>query len=482
MFLSICCIFIGVIVAGPVSADIPSFVEDLVSKGGYAEAIRLLEECALLKEPGSKEQKELLWEAERLERIRFDYPLSREDVLRQLHERVSDFEDAEFDLWKERGYFDWRLIDGNPRFLYCSVSNLFHRYPKIRKRSLSYGNEAFELCLARIAGSTETANADESNLRGARRFRIRMTLSVEKNAVPDGATLRCWLPFPRECSFQHGVRLLSSTPEVSLIAPPSAPHRSVYLEQTSRSDSKTEFSIEYAYTSIPRRFSINPDRVTGHVPENVQEYVREEPPHLVFLPEFEAILPKIVGSETNPYHIGKRIYTWLSENMRYSYAREYSTIRNISRYTYRHRYGDCGQITLLFMVLCRMSGIPARWESGWVLYPDLVNLHDWCTIYLDPYGWVPVDPNFGVEAMNSWDRLNFQQKRSVREFYFGQMDPYRLVVNSNHGDVFIPAKEHFRSDTVDFQRAEVETSEENIYYDQFTYNVDVLSSEPVDIR
>ena len=474
------CIFFSLSVVGSLAADSPSLVRPLISNGSYTEAIRLLEKMALSQDVGATKRDTLLWEAERLRRIKSDYSLSEEDIRRQLHRRIPDFADNEFDLWKQKGLFDWRQIDGHFRFLYCSVSNLFHRYPKIRKRSASYGKEPFAASLARIVSSTKTINDADAELRGARRFHIRMKLVVGKGTVPPGETVRCWLPFPKQCSFQQNVELLSSTPEVSFTAPPTAAHRSVYLERESRAHTGTSFSIEYAYTSIPRYSSIDPDRVTRFVPDNLRNYMEEEPPHLVFLPEFEMLLKKVVGSETNPYYAAKRIYLWLSENMKYSYAREYSTIRNISKYAFNHRYGDCGQITLLFMVLCRMSGIPARWESGWMLYPDLVNLHDWCTIYLDPYGWVPVDPNFGVEAMNSWDTLKSSERKSIREFYFGNMDPHRLIVNSDHGKSFIPPKRHFRSDTVDFQRGEVETDEENIYYDRFTYDLEILSSKPVD--
>jgi len=197
-----------------------------------------------------------------------------------------------------------------------------------------------------------------------------------------------------------------------------------------------------------------------------------------FLPEMKELLDAIAGGETNPYKIARRIYDWISENLRYSYAPEYSTICNLSRYALEKRYGDCGQIAMLFITLCRIKGIPARWESGWMLYPDMTGLHDWCVIYLDPHGWIPVDANMGISAIHNWDFLSTEEKEAARDFYFGRMDPYRLVANSDHGGPFDPAKNHFRSDPVDFQRGEAETGVENLYYDRFDYDLKIISSEP----
>ena len=45
------------------------------------------------------------------------------------------------------------------------------------------------------------------------------------------------------------------------------------------------------------------------------------------------------------------------------------------------------------------------WQSGWLLHPAHVGLHDWCEIYLAPYGWLPVDVNLAVLAVSYYDTL-----------------------------------------------------------------------------
>jgi hypothetical protein len=78
--------------------------------------------------------------------------------------------------------------------------------------------------------------------------------------------------------------------------------------------------------------------------------------------------------------------------------------------------------TLLFMTMVRYKGIPVRWQSGWMLHPGEVNLHDWCEVYYEGVGWVPLDMSFSLQKSNN---------KQVRNFYISGIDSYRLIVNSN---------------------------------------------------
>jgi hypothetical protein len=143
-------------------------------------------------------------------------------------------------------------------------------------------------------------------------------------------------------------------------------------------------------------------------------------------------------------------------------AREYSTITNISDYALHAGHADCGQQTLLLMTLLRLNGIPARWQSGMVFSDgEYNNLHDWGWLYLAPYGWVPMDVTFG--------RLDSDDP-AVANFYLGGLDAYRLAFNDDYGRDLVPAKRHFRSETVDLQRGEAEWSGGNLYFDQWDYD------------
>ncbi|MFA6025342.1 MAG: transglutaminase-like domain-containing protein, partial [Ignavibacteriaceae bacterium] len=183
--------------------------------------------------------------------------------------------------------------------------------------------------------------------------------------------------------------------------------------------------------------------------------------------EIKALSAKIIGDETKPLEKVKKIFSWIDENIPWASALEYSTIPNISKYCLENRHGDCGIKTLLFITLCRYNGIPAKWQSGWMLHPVEVNLHDWCEIFIQPFGWVPVDQSFGL--------INSENEKE-KYFYIGNTDPYHLIINDDYSQPLFPVKIFPRSETVDFQRGEVEWRGGNLYFDKWNYDMVVSYS------
>jgi hypothetical protein len=79
-------------------------------------------------------------------------------------------------------------------------------------------------------------------------------------------------------------------------------------------------------------------------------------------------------------------------------------------------------------------------------------------------GWVPVDVSF---------KLQKSDDPRIREFYISGIDAFRLVVNKDYGRSFCPAKKWPRSEPWDFQRGELEWKGGNLYFDQWSWNMDV---------
>jgi len=454
-------------------------IKSLEEKGQFTQATQLMrnyleENRATLSQ---EEKEEILWEIERLRRIRIDYNLTREKLIEELRKRVADFKEEEFEQWEQQGRFDFRIIDGEKFYMKSSVDNLFCRYPDIRKRRVPKRDRSiYEKALwENYLKVKEAGEASPDRLVYPQKFKAKMTVTVNKDAVPAGKTIRCWLPYPRSYPFQTDIEFLSSSPEVKWIDQPLSPIRSVYLEQKASGDQPTVFTISYTFKVYSVYSKVDPAKVLPYDESKTDyiKYTKERPPHVMFTPELRRLSHEIVGGETNPYLIAKRIYQWISRNIRYSYALEYSTIPNISMYCYQHRYGDCGQEGLLFITLCRMNGIPARWQSGWYIMPGGKSIHDWTEIYIEPYGWIPVDPYMGIYTTQYIETLSEDQKVALNEFYFGNIDHFRLVANSDHCMRLFPPKESFRSDDVDFQRGELEYDGGNIYFDQFKYELEI---------
>jgi transglutaminase-like putative cysteine protease len=465
------CVVLLTMLCSAASGDTLSDVQKLVDGGQFnsaeAHIVKALAQPSL---PGSQREA-LVFERERMRRIRLDFSLTAEDAMSRLRRQIPDLTPAEFAAWDAAGLLEHMVIDGRTLYFNRAPSNLFRLSEAAVKRRNST-KPAF------TDGPNETANAHHREVRdqalatgkhsvAPRRVRVTYSMTVNADAAPNGETLRAWLPFPRALpGQQEDIRLIESTPAISVIAPESALQRTVYLERSAEAGKPTLFSITYELTVFGQYHSIDPSRVQAvkRTPALAPQ-LAERPPHIVFTPEIRKFSREIVGAETNPYGIAQKLYVAV-DRVPWAGAREYSTISNISDYTLHAGHGDCGQQTLLLMTLLRLNGIPARWQSGWVYSdsqigdPDYDNMHDWAQIYLPPYGWVPMDVTFGRLASGD---------PQIDAFYLGGLDAYRIAFNDEFSQQFVPAKQHARSDTVDSQRGEVEWRGGNLYFDQWDY-------------
>jgi transglutaminase-like putative cysteine protease len=390
---------------------------------------------------------------------------------------VRDLSRKEFERWLKQGRFDRRTIDGEERFMVSSVSNLFFRYPEltVRRTPPKDTGPHQRATLENVRVIRQAAAAAGTPYVLPKTFDVTMNVTVNREVVPAGETIRAWLPIPRDYPHQGGYRLKSASGKVLAEAPGESPIRSLLLEQpAAASGEPTELSLNYTYTTWAVR--VAPSPATAKLPDagraDLAPFLKEGP-HVEFTPELRALSERIAGREPNPVTKARKFYEWIAANIRYSYAVEYSTVRNLGGYCLERGYGDCGQEALLFITLCRLNGIPARWQSGWSTFPGAKTIHDWSEIYLEPHGWMPVDPYMGIFAMQYCPSLKSGERREIRDFYFGGLDQYRMIANSDHSQVLRPAGTALRSDTVDFQRGELEWNGRHLYFDQFHYDLTV---------
>jgi hypothetical protein len=139
---------------------------------------------------------------------------------------------------------------------------------------------------------------------------------------------------------------------------------------------------------------------------------------------------------------------------------EYCTIPSLVLKGFTAGRGDCGIQNTVFITLCRIAGIPARWQSGWETKPSTWGIHDWAEIYIAPWGWLPADASYGVQQSDD---------PKIADFYCGHQDSYRMIVNLDWGRELFPPKLSLRSEPADFQRGEVEVDGRNLYYDRWDY-------------
>ena len=139
---------------------------------------------------------------------------------------------------------------------------------------------------------------------------------------------------------------------------------------------------------------------------------------------------------------------------------EYMVLDSIAEYAALNGKGDCGVQTVLFITLLRILGIPARWQSGLYTTPYSAGSHDWAQFYVEPYGWVFADCSFGGSAYRDGNK-------EMWDFYFGNLDPFRMPANSVFQREFYPRKKYRRADPYDNQRGEVEYEDRGLSYEEF---------------
>lgn len=460
-----CAVLMLMLAAGSGAGEVEG-IQSLIDRGEFKTAEARIA-TALSRPALANPQKQALeYERERMRRMRLDFTLTAGEAQARLRKQIPDLEPAEFAAWDAAGLLEHLTIDGQTLYFNRAPSNLF-RLSDAALRRRGAATPAW------TDGPMESANAHHREIRqqslatgkhsvAPRRVRVTYSIEVDADAVPQGETVRAWLPFPRAIAGQQeGIRLVQSAPAKHEVAPEDTLQRTVYLERAAEPGKTTDFSITYELTVFGQYHAIDPAQVkpAPRTPE-LSEFIAERRPHIVFTPEIRKLSREIVGGETQTFRVAQKLYDAV-DRIPWAGAREYSTITNLSDYTLHAGHGDCGQQTLLLMTLLRLNGIPTRWQSGWVFSEgDYDNMHDWAQIYLAPYGWVPMDVTFG--RLKSGDA-------KLDGFYLGGLDAYRIAFNDDFSRPFVPAKQHFRSDTVDSQRGEVEWRGGNLYYDQWDY-------------
>lgn len=395
------------------------------------------------------------------QRIRGDFSLSEKEGRARIAKLYPWMTPAGIDSCIALGYAETKTIDGKRMMFRKSPTNVALLHPSMAQRKGRLATASPER-LRYVEQAVDSAHA--------RRYRLHMTLRVPYDKVLKGDTLHAWLPYPMNTQRQKDVRLVAtSQPDYVISTPEQSMHHSIYMQQPVLEGDTAVFSYTVDYLGLSEY--VSPEEIAIRLqPYNkgsklYKQYTAFEAPHIVNL---KALADSIADGETNPFILSEKVYDYIAERYPWAGAREYSTIECIPEYVLREGHGDCGQVSLLYISLMRSLGIPARWESGWMLHPGEKNLHDWAEVYFEGIGWVPVDMSFG--------RYTNAKRPEVRNFYSHGMDAYRMAANKGVGGQFFPPKQYVRSETVDAQMGEVECSKGNLFYPAFDTSMEILEA------
>ena len=403
-------------------------------------------------------------------RIRRDFSLNESDVLAKLAKYRPGITKEELQNLEKAHKIDVRILDGRKAYFGNCIRNLFLLDAKwATMRILKEGEKIDSLSIFRLSHTAEVVDQTDTIGKPVKPVRMKLiyTINVQADAVPAGDTIRCWMPFPRENhTRQKNIRIILTEPAKYRLSPLSDLQRAIYLENVALAHQPSCFRTEIELTSLAQSFQIDPKMIQPYQKESAlyKENTAERPPQIIFNKSIKSLANRILKDEINPLLKVKRIYQWINDSVTWAGALEYCIMPDIPGFVLENRHGDCGMQTLLFMTLARSSGIPVKWQSGWMLHPGSVNLHDWCEVYYEGIGWVPLDQSFGLQ--NSRDQ-------KIRDFYITGIDSYRLIVNDDFSRPLTPSKKYLRSEPYDFQRGEVEWKGGNLYFDKWSWQMEV---------
>ena len=429
-------------------------VEDLMDRGEFKKAEKLM--SSLPKKVRAAEEVRIDSLNTIMGRIRKDFNMTPDSGLNLIKAKMPAVTAEQVAKWKRDKKIEYMVIDGKEWWFRKAVRNLWLLADELKE---DHDAEKMETYNTRRKYYLEAMRspADENGLRDWRHMNITFTLDVNADAVPAGETLRVWMPFPYENMRQKNIKLESSNRDVTFSQ--GSKHHTVYMEAVAEKGKPTHFQQDLLAMLEPYNIET----------ADYKEFTGDYPPHIIITDDTRALAKEIVEGETNPVLQASKIFDWISMTYPWAGAREYSTIKNMPEYVMANGHGDCGQVALLYITLVRSLGIPARWESGWMIHPDEVNWHDWAETYFEGIGWVPTDQSFGRSAVGT----------PMNSYYTTGIDVYRMASNEAIGDKLSPEKKYIRSETVDFQPGEVEWRKGNLYYDTWKSHLIVNSREKI---
>lgn len=447
--------------------------EDILRRklcGDFAGAVRLID--LRLSEPDIPD--ELRWcltaQREMILRLPADYPFSRKEALDKIRTHIPDFTEEEFDRRVDTGKIGWIYKNGEMHFFDRFFETMCKADPAFAKRAqvLTHGVESAQKGSAEDLRLTRMMQVMKEKGSMTNRIRIRASVRVNDDVFTPGMFVRVHLPLPAACEQQSSIQIEKIFPENGQAAPEDALQRTICWEETMQENH--EFLVEYSYLHTAVYHDTD-----SMVPDPIQPdfYTEEEAPHIMFTPYLRALVAHLSEGTDNPLEKARRFYDFITLNCKYTFMPAYFSLENIAENCARSFTGDCGVFALLFLTMCRCAKIPAQWQSGFAAEPDFIGGHDWVRFYVAPYGWIYADTSYGAGAVRA-------ENEERRRFYFGNLDPYRMVANNAFQKPFTIEKEHWRADPYDNQVGEIETADRGLRFEEYSRSKEILMCEEVE--
>ena len=459
------------------NTGLPDDIARLKAAGYYTEAIaridaRLAEDWTSTQNGPNREanptpqgvqaqRMALLAQREMMRRMPAEYPYTEAQAVARMQSLVRGFTPEEFRALDQAGRVDWRFVEGEKHYQARFAETLLDTDPTYGARRLDPEPDGSAARARRRAVHQKMVETGSASARITVEAGIGMTdeafdraLAQAKAEGRNTVHVRAWLPLAAACDSQSDIVVDQVSEPPAHIAPADAPQRTVFWEADLAENRR--FTLRYSYTQTARYAD-----PLGFVPDPVQPDfdTAEEAPHIVFTPYLRALAAQLTAGVDSPAEKAKRIYDYITLNVHYHYQPAYFVLEDIPTRCAADRRGDCGIMALTFITLCRIAGIPARWQSGLSVGPGKCGCHDWAMFYIAPKGWMYADCSYGGSMARAGEE-------ELRRHYFGNLDPGRMVANRAFEAPFDPPMTGFRADPYDNQTGELEADGVGLYRNQ----------------
>lgn len=434
-------------------------IDSLIKAGCYSIALEQIERY--LKEVNESDEdihQRLLMKRYDILTVKHEYTLSRNDVFEKLKKKIPDVSVEDLDKWDKEYSLEYYNIEGEKKYYYNCVYDLF----LLNKEAAIRAGENHQNSYDYSKYPLETINRIKNESEYSKKIYVGFSYFQNLDVIPQGGKLRAWIPYVRENKFQQDIKILNSNINDFNLPEKSNLTSMIYFEHQVNTgyNSNTEWDQIFTTPKYHWMYSIKkPEFVTDStfliqfvyqysskafykeiIRDSIRDYNTYQDTYRIYTKEtldnqhtayLIQLAQKIIRNEENPYIRAKLIYQWICENIVWTDPKP--VIGDLAEYTAKYKRGDCNAKSELFISLCRISGIPARSQGGWLIRPNGRHAqHTWAQMYFEPYGWLPVDVTFGRGLINNDDER-------LKYFHFGNCTPYRLVIYDDDSQI-LPKK------------------------------------------
>jgi transglutaminase-like putative cysteine protease len=449
-------------------------IETLVEKGELSEAEEFIKTQLATSDTLTQTRVRYFKDQlNKIQAIRGNYPYKYQEMFTKLKSMVPDLTNRDIERWEKNTTLEYRIVDGQKLYFWAFPYNLFALNKDAEKRKIKDDTEVSDSESGYDHTKHKRAVIDESQKSRTayilpKKIRVSFTFFEDVTDIPEGEIIRGWLPVPRESLKQRDIRILEVEPSDYIVSNKGKYlNACIYIEKPVIRKSRETvywknyfadppekwvkplsspdkyidnntlvFRVVFEYTAYAYYREIDSEEILPYDRSSVlyRKYTKEKLPHIKFTDYLSRLSNQIVEGETNDYLKAKNIYSWICENVIWTNP-DYDSPSCLSDYTAKAKRGDCGTKALLFTTLCRLNGIPARLQGGWMTRPGRQHSqHGWAQMYVEPYGWLTVDPDAGSKFIDSEDE-------KLRFFHFGNCGSYRLITYDDNIPLF-PYKVH----------------------------------------